>query len=768
MKKKNIGKYMRFLVLFSLLTELFTGLPSQTAHAQGEKGLFIADQINWENDTPELESGAEWRQEQWADLTGMTVALKYAENAEDKGSDISANQITAVKVKDGEEFKDDSTVSYCKNERNQALIDFTFKHCGEYRICYTPDSGEESYISLYVNLPEVGFYKTQTASEDTLLSSDELDLAKNSNEFYMIFSPNENQTVTLYAPVINWDESINTDDYLKCESVSQNIYKITVNPYSVYGTDGVDLAARCIVTDNDNKDDVHYTGYSTRLVYHTEKILWWADQFKEWGENGPEELEDAIEYQNESIWACRPHDCWISLKCGDSMVKAEQLTILDIQGNPAKDISIRNGSKDGFIAIHTSKMERYVLTYKEGDKIVAAREITINFPDIGFYKENTLSENAFLLNEDENDFEFQYGKYHNRTFYLLYRNEDSMSISDVEIFTYLRNADGEYELKQSDYISSKPLANNKGYELNVKENMEEEFAIQVNCKKTYTQEDGTTEVHDDSVNMLLKPNGLEDEPEPPKTEPPKTEPPKTEPPITEPPRTNPPITEAPRTNPPITEPPITEPPKTNPPITEPPKTDPPITEPPITNPPKTDPPKTNPPITDPPKTNPPKVGTKMVMNGITYQITSLNGGKKEVSYISGRKKAAKVTVPSTVTVKGTSYKVTAIADNAFAGNSKLTSVKLSNNIAKIGKSAFTRCAKLSSITIPKNVTQIGNNAFKHCKKLSKVTFKGTKIKKVGKNAFKNVSKKITIKVPKGKKAAYKKLLKKAGYKKTVK
>ena len=468
MKKEKIGKHISSLVLFSLLTGLFTGLPPQTADAQGERGLFIADQISWENDTPALESEAEWRQEQWADLTGMTVALKYAENAEDKGSDISANQITTVKVKDGEEFKDDSTVAYCENEKNHALIDFTFKHCGEYRICYTPDSAEECYISLYVNLPEVGFYKTSTASDDTLLSSDEIDLAKTSNEFYMIFSPNENQTITLHAPVINWDESINTDDYLTCEAISQNIYKITVNPYSIYGTDGVDLAARCIVTDHDNNDDVHYTGYSTRLVYHTEKILWWADQFKEWGENGPEELEDAVEYQKESIWASRPYEYWISLKCGDSTVKAEQLTILDTQGNPTKDISIRNGSKDGFIAIHASKMGRYVLAYKEGDKIAAACEIIVNFPDIGFYKENALSEDALLSNEDDDDFEFQYGKYHNRTFYMLYKNEDSMSISDVEILTYLRNAHGEYEPKQSDYVSSKPLVNNKGYEFTKK------------------------------------------------------------------------------------------------------------------------------------------------------------------------------------------------------------------------------------------------------------------------------------------------------------
>ena len=40
--------------------------------------------------------------------------------------------------------------------------------------------------------------------------------------------------------------------------------------------------------------------------------------------------------------------------------------------------------------------------------------------------------------------------------------------------------------------------------------------------------------------------------------------------------------------------------------------------------------------------------------------------------------------------------------------------------------------------------------------------------KIGKNAFANIAKKPVIAVPKNKKSAYKKLLDKAGYKKTVK
>ena len=48
------------------------------------------------------------------------------------------------------------------------------------------------------------------------------------------------------------------------------------------------------------------------------------------------------------------------------------------------------------------------------------------------------------------------------------------------------------------------------------------------------------------------------------------------------------------------------------------------------------------------------------------------------------------------------------------------------------------------------------------------TLKGTKIAKIGKNAFANMAKTVTISVPNSKKAAYKKLLKKAGYKQLVK
>ena len=58
------------------------------------------------------------------------------------------------------------------------------------------------------------------------------------------------------------------------------------------------------------------------------------------------------------------------------------------------------------------------------------------------------------------------------------------------------------------------------------------------------------------------------------------------------------------------------------------------------------------------------------------------------------------------------------------------------------------------------VVSIGKKAFANCKKLKKVIIKSTSIKKIGKKAFAG-NKIITVKVPKEKKKAYKKLLKKA-------
>lgn len=155
----------------------------------------------------------------------------------------------------------------------------------------------------------------------------------------------------------------------------------------------------------------------------------------------------------------------------------------------------------------------------------------------------------------------------------------------------------------------------------------------------------------------------------------------------------------------------------------------------------------------------------------TYTVTSSDTSAPEVAYTGlADKKATKVTVPSTVESNGVTYKVTSIEDNAFKGNTKLTSVTISANVEEIGNNAFSGCSSLKSVTLPAKVSKIGNNAFKGCKKLKTLTIKSTKLttKTISKNAFKGITTKTTIKVPKKMKKTYTKLFRKKGLNKKVK
>ena len=63
--------------------------------------------------------------------------------------------------------------------------------------------------------------------------------------------------------------------------------------------------------------------------------------------------------------------------------------------------------------------------------------------------------------------------------------------------------------------------------------------------------------------------------------------------------------------------------------------------------------------------------------------------------------------------------------------------------------------------IPAKVEKIGAKAFNKCSSVKKVVIKSKKLKSVGKKAFGGIKKGAVIKVPKAKKAAYKKMLEKS-------
>ncbi len=142
-----------------------------------------------------------------------------------------------------------------------------------------------------------------------------------------------------------------------------------------------------------------------------------------------------------------------------------------------------------------------------------------------------------------------------------------------------------------------------------------------------------------------------------------------------------------------------------------------------------------------------KIGTKTTVGKMKYKVTKVNNnGAGEVTLMgTTRKKSDKrftsLKVGNTVKIKGKSFKITAIGNNAFRGSKKLKSVMVGKNIKKIGTKAFYDCKKLKKIVIKT---------------------KQLRAKKVGSKAFKGIYSKINIKVPKPKLKSYKKILRAKG------
>lgn len=137
--------------------------------------------------------------------------------------------------------------------------------------------------------------------------------------------------------------------------------------------------------------------------------------------------------------------------------------------------------------------------------------------------------------------------------------------------------------------------------------------------------------------------------------------------------------------------------------------------------------------------------------GDSYRVVKAEKSKTpEVAfYKTGSPKCETATVPKTVSLKGVTYKVTAIAAKAYAN-----------------------CKNLKEVTIGKNIKKIGKKAFYNCRNLKKVTIKTTVLKanNVGAKAFTGIHKKAVVTVPEKKKKVYKKWLKKRGIvgKRTIK
>ena len=105
----------------------------------------------------------------------------------------------------------------------------------------------------------------------------------------------------------------------------------------------------------------------------------------------------------------------------------------------------------------------------------------------------------------------------------------------------------------------------------------------------------------------------------------------------------------------------------------------------------------------------PSVGTKLTIGNASYTVTA----GQTVTYNGPTKKTLKnASVPDTVTIKGKSYKVTAIAPNAFKNNKKLKKLTVGANVENIGAGAFSGCKAMKNMVIKTGVlNKVGKKAF---------------------------------------------------------
>ena len=151
-----------------------------------------------------------------------------------------------------------------------------------------------------------------------------------------------------------------------------------------------------------------------------------------------------------------------------------------------------------------------------------------------------------------------------------------------------------------------------------------------------------------------------------------------------------------------------------------------------------------------------RVNTCFRVGNLKYRVTA---NQVVTCYGTNNSRVTKISIPSTIRYNGVTYRVTSIWANAFKKKSRLTTVSIGHNVSVIGKNAFYKCKKLKKVTIGTGLTQINPGAFRGVKKGCTITIKSLKLKKVSSRIDQSVSR-MTVRVPKRKYSAYKKLLRK--------
>ena len=124
--------------------------------------------------------------------------------------------------------------------------------------------------------------------------------------------------------------------------------------------------------------------------------------------------------------------------------------------------------------------------------------------------------------------------------------------------------------------------------------------------------------------------------------------------------------------------------------------------------------------------------------GVTVAVTAK--GQQNGKY-KGR-----VAIPSSVSYRGNTYRVSEIKSGAFAGCDELTSVSIPNSVSRIGAGAFRECSRLATVEIPESLTQLQKETFKGCGSLANIVLPEN-VKKIGEFAFSGCYNLASVTIP---------------------
>ena len=123
-----------------------------------------------------------------------------------------------------------------------------------------------------------------------------------------------------------------------------------------------------------------------------------------------------------------------------------------------------------------------------------------------------------------------------------------------------------------------------------------------------------------------------------------------------------------------------------------------------------------------------------------FTCAKLNGGYLSITGYIGEETA--VVIPEKID----GSKVTVIAEDAFAGNEVITTVRIPDTVTQIGKNAFQNCTALENVRFSGRLISVGESAFDGCASLKKAELPNTVVT-ISQYAFRNCTELTEVNYP---------------------